>query len=96
MSERDEPAAALCRALASEMRDMGTLVEALAEVLASDTGVVERHLGRLQQFDGLAQQIGEGARLLDHLAGGDCVKQAIGRVRLEGMQARLKAGLEAA
>ncbi|URD61918.1 hypothetical protein M8312_05260 [Sphingomonas sp. KRR8] len=96
MTALPEIAPALCRALAAEMREMSVLIEALAEVLASDEGVIARHLPRLQQFDVLAQHMGESASLLDTLAGGDCVTSAVEQVRLERLQTRLKAVLKAA
>jgi len=95
MRAANDMAPALCRALAAEMREISGLIEALAEVLATDQDVVARHLPRLQQFDVLAQHMGESASLLDTLAGGDCVTGAIERIRLERMQARLKAVLAA-
>lgn len=96
MSGLPDIAPVLCRALAAEMREMSILIEALAEVLATDEGVVARHLPRLQQFDVLAQHMGESASLLDTLAGGDCLTEAIEQVRLERLQTRLKAVLRAA
>lgn len=96
MSSMPDIAPALCRALAAEMREMSVLIEALAEVLATDEGVVTRHLPRLQQFDLLAQHMGESATLLDVLAGGSCVTAAIEKVRLERLQTRLRAVLKAA
>jgi len=96
MSTLPDIAPALCRALAAEMREMSILIEALAEVLATDEAVVSRHLARLQQFDVLAQHMGESAGLLDTLAGGDCLTRAIEQIRLERLQTRLKSVLKAA
>lgn len=87
---------ALCRVIATEMREMSVLIEALAGVLAADEAVIARHLARLQQFDWLAQHLGESAALLDRLAGGDCPAEAVERVGLERFQARLRDGLKAA
>lgn len=96
MSANPDLTPVLCRALAAELREMSALIEGLAEVLACDEGVAARHLSRLQQFDLLAQHMGESAGLLDTMAGGDCLARAIERVRLEQMQIRLRAVLKAA
>ena len=89
-------AADLCRALATEMREVQALIEAIGEVLIADEGVASRFVGQLQNFDLLAQTVAESAGVLDRLAGGDCVHSTVDQVRLERMQARLRAVLRAA
>jgi hypothetical protein len=83
----------LCGALAEELRDTSRQVEQLAATLALDEQLLDRFLQHLQSFDLIAQRIGEGAALLDRLAGGSSTDAALDSVRLERMQERLRAAI---
>ena len=84
----------LCRALADELRDTCGQVEQLAATLALDEELIGRFLVHLQSFDLLAQQIGEGASILEQLASGSSAEAALSQVRLERMQERLRAAVQ--
>lgn len=89
-----EPArAGLYTALAEEMRDVRKLVEEIAEVLVSDERFIHDYIEMLQKFDLIIQRTDEGADLLDRLAGGHLAHDAIEKVRLTSVQARLQAAI---
>jgi hypothetical protein len=83
-------------ALAAELREMRILVETLAEQLLADENFVLAHAEALQGFDLLVQHADEAAHLLDRIAQGSCVRDAVAAVRLDSVQARLRAALMAA
>ena len=91
MDTNAAPTAALCRAIAEEIRQLGLLVEDLANVLVADEDVALRHVHRLQAFDLVIQHAGESALVLDRLASGVQSCQAIEDVSLEALQERLRA-----
>lgn len=86
----------LCRALATEMREVRGMIEGLADVLAADEYLAQTYLEQLQMFDLLVQRTTESADLLDRLASGMGGHDAIDQVRLELMQHRLRDMLKAA
>lgn len=86
--------AALCQAIAGEMRVARELLEQLAGVLVSDERFVADYLDQLQAFDLIVQHVDETADLLDRMAGGSAIGEALGQVRLNVMQARLRAALD--
>ncbi|MBR0550957.1 hypothetical protein [Stakelama marina] len=96
MDNHDHHAADLCRAIAEEMRQVGALVEELANVLVADDDIALRHLDRLQAFDLVIQRTGESAQLLDRLAAGAHSHEAVEGVRLECVQQRLRDAMKAA
>ncbi len=79
---------ALAQALADELDRARRTLEEFAMQLCLDPVVFARHPGPLQQFDGVAQSIGEVATFLRH-EGHPAV--AIDAVRLEVMRDRLAA-----
>lgn len=87
----ENPTAELCRAIAEEIRQVGLLVEELANVLVADEEIALRHVHRLQAFDLVIQRTGESARVLERLASGVHSHQAIDAVGLEALQDRLRA-----
>lgn len=91
MDTNAAPTAALCRAIAEEIRQLGLLVEDLANVFVADEDVALRHVHRLQAFDLVIQHAGESALVLDRLASGVQSCQAIEDVSLEALQERLRA-----
>ncbi|TCM39197.1 hypothetical protein EDF59_10677 [Novosphingobium sp. ST904] len=88
------PAAPLWQALAREMRVARELLEQLAGVLVTDERFVLDYIDQLQAFDLIAQHVDESAALLDRVAGGQSVGDAVGQVRLSVMQDRLRAALD--
>lgn len=86
-------AARLCHALAEELRDTSAQVEQLAATLTMDEEWVTRFMVQLQNFDLIAQRIGESASLLDQLASGSSAKDAVDTVRLERMAERLRGAM---
>ena len=82
----DRPWVALGDGLADELDAARRLLEDLAVRLCLDPVVFERHAEPLQQFDQLAQVIGEVAGLLRSTAS---VPDAIGTIRLDAMRVRL-------
>lgn len=86
MAER--PWGALSDRLADELDAARRLLEDLAVQLCLDPIVFERHSAPLQQFDQLAQVIGEVAGLMRNTAP---MPDAIGAIRLEAMRERLAA-----
>lgn len=91
----DNHAITLCAAVAVEIRDVRALVDSLAEVLASDDYLARTYTQQLQTFDMIAQRSEEAAALLDRVAEGSCVVEAVENVRLNLIQDRLRATLEA-
>ena len=90
---RSSPAAALCVAVAQEMRVTRGLVEELAAVLVADARFASDYLHQLQAFDLIVQHVDESAALLDRVAGGQGTGVAIDGIRLAAMQQRLRAAL---
>jgi len=93
MSKIDDLATTLCAAVAIEIRDLGTLIDGLAEVLASDEYLAGTYTEQLQTFDLLSQRSNEAADLLEKVAKGACVTSAVDQVRLNVVQDRLRAAL---
>lgn len=85
--------AALCAAVAQELRETRQLVEELASVLVADERFVLDYLDQLQAFDLIVQHVDEAATLLDRVAGGTHPADAVGGVRLAAVQQRLLAAL---
>src|SRR4051812_8261385 len=96
MAHKDYLVATLHSALAVELREMRILVEQLAEHLLADESFALAHTEELQSFDLLAQHADEAAHLLDRVAGGSHVSDAVDAVRLDAIRARLRAALNAA
>lgn len=96
MAIHDRQAADLCRAIAEEMRQVGLLIEQLADALLTDEDIALRHVDRFQIFDLVVQRTGENAQLLDRLAAGVGSQEALDEVRLESVQQRLREALKAA
>jgi hypothetical protein len=96
MEQSRELANALCSAIAEEIRDVRVLIEALASVLVADEYLALKYTEQLQAFDLLIQRSQESADLLERVASGVCSHEAIGQVRLEAVQNRLRAALKAA
>ena len=94
MSKIDNLAVTLCTAVAVEIRDVRALIDSLAEVLASDEYLARTYTEQLQSFDLIAQRSEEAAALLDRVAQGSCMVEAIEHVRLNMVQDRLRATLE--
>jgi nucleoid DNA-binding protein len=92
----DRIQASLCSAVAQEMRAVRMLIEELAEALVSDERLATDHIGQFQTFDLVVQQAQEGADLLDRVADGQDIHAAVGLVRLDAMQARLRAAITGA
>lgn len=86
----------ICSALAGELRDVRHEAERLAELMFGDEQFVMLHLDRLQNLDLLMQRVSEAATLLDRLAEGTCDEAAVGDIRLQSMQERLRTVLLAA
>lgn len=86
----------LCGALAGEIREVRSMIEALADVLAADEYLAATYLEQLQMFDLLVQRTTESADLLDRLGSGMHQHDAIAHIRLERMQHRLRDLLKAA
>lgn len=95
MSQTDDLATVLCAAIATELRDVRSLIDALAEVLASDEYLASTYTEQLQTFDVLAQRSEETAALLERMASGTCMFEAVEQVRLNLVQDRLRAALAA-
>ncbi|WP_395395787.1 hypothetical protein WBP07_12180 [Novosphingobium sp. BL-8A] len=86
--------ASLCQAIAQEMRVARELLEELAGVLVADERFVAEYIDQLQAFDLIVQHVDESAALLDRVAGGSGLGEALGQVRLNVMQERLRAALD--
>jgi hypothetical protein len=93
MTSIDPSVAALKAAVAEELRHVGRLVEALAEILVVDDHFTAAYLDQLQIFDLVVQSANESADLLDRLSTGATAHEAIAPVRLGAIQGRLRAAL---
>lgn len=93
MSEQKRPDAALCVAVAEELRVALGRLEALAGVLVADEQLAATYIEQFQSFDLIAQQIDESAAVLHRLAEGKQAQEAIDHVRLTEVQARLRAAV---
>ena len=93
MAAKDHLVATLHSALAAELREIRILVEQMAEHLLADEAFVLAHAEELQWFDLLVQHAEEAAHLLDRMAQGSHVTDAVDAVRLDAVQARLRAAL---
>ena len=93
MAAKDPLVATLHSAVAQELREIRLLVEQLAEHLLSDESFVLAHAQQLQTFDLLVQHADEAAHLLDRMAQGSHISDAVDAVRLDAVQARLRAAL---
>lgn len=91
ITQIDQLSASLCAAVAQEIRGVRTLIEQLAETLVSDERFATDYLHQLQAFDLAIQQADESADLLDRVAQGQSIQDAIGGVRLGVVQDRLRA-----
>ncbi|AMO72625.1 hypothetical protein [Sphingorhabdus sp. M41] len=79
----------LCRALAAELRQIGTIVTGIAHNVMGDEDFILNHIESFQQFDLVIQSAEETARVLDHMAQGISGAQAVDMVSLEAIQQRL-------
>lgn len=91
MKDNDHAYAPLCAALADEIRALGKLVECLADVIVGDIRFATDYMDQCQTFDLVVQHADESARLLDRIALGLPVADAIDHVRLTTVQDRLRA-----
>jgi hypothetical protein len=91
--DRTDSDAALYGAIAQEIRVARGLLEDLAAVLVADERFVADYMDQLQAFDLIIQHVDESAALLDRVAAGQTVGEAVGRVRLTVVQERLRAAL---
>jgi hypothetical protein len=96
MPQIDDLAITLCAAVAQEIRDVRSLIESLADVLASDEYLACTYTEQLQTFDLLVQRSQEAADLLDCVVEGTSTLEAVGRVRLNLVQDRIRTALGAA
>jgi hypothetical protein len=80
-------------AMATELGEVRTLLERLAEELVCDSDMINKHLEKLQQFDILSQHVDECGRLLGRMADGMTTFEALEKVGLGGLQARLSSAL---
>lgn len=85
--------ASLCAAVADEIRNVRALMEQLAETLVSDERFAMDYMDQLQVFDLVIQHADENADLLDRVARGHDIDEAVGRVRLTAIQDRLRAAI---
>lgn len=86
--------AVLCAAVADEIRNVRGLIEQLAETIVSDERFVTDYMDQLQTFDLIIQCSDESADLLDRMAQGQGIDDAVGSVRLSIVQDRLRAAIE--
>ncbi len=96
MSHNDHVAAKLEAALAEELRDVRGLLEGIADTLSSDKQLVMAYTQQLQGFDLAIQRAEESAALLDRMASGSPLLEAIEGVRLSHVRDRLLAAVKAA
>ena len=92
-SDGDHLAPTLHAAVAGEMRLIASLLERLAETLITDEAFAARHIDELQTFDLVIQCADESAAVLDRLAQGAGVHDAVAPVRLTAVQDRLRHAL---
>ena len=90
----DAYSGALHSVMAGELREMGAMLERLAEVLICDEHVAATYLEQLQSFDYLIQHADECANLLERIAAGENSLTAIGHIRLTEVQDRVRAAIE--
>ena len=95
MAHVDHFAAPLFTAIAQEIREIRSLMEAIADILVADEALVSTYLEQLQSFDLAIQRSDESAALLDRIAGGAQAVDAIKSVRLTYVHDRLAAALAA-
>lgn len=93
MGNIDPPAAPLCAAIATEIRSVRSMIEAIADILVADARLVSARMVELQTLDRAIQQADESAALLDRLAAGVDAAEAVRQVRLAEVQARLMAAV---
>jgi len=84
----------LMLAMETELGEVRTLLERLAEELVCDTDMIDKHLEKLQQFDIIAQHVDECGRLLGRMANGMTTFEALEKVGLGGLQSRLSSALQ--
>ncbi len=90
---KDEPSyahAPLCAALAEEIRGIRDLVECLAGTIVADVRFATDYLEQCQLFDLIVQHADESARMLDQMAEGMPLAEAIDNIRLTAIQDRLR------
>lgn len=90
----DRYSGALHAVMASELREMGAMLERLAEVLISDQHIAATYLEQLQSFDYLIQHADECANLMERIAAGQDSLTAIGHIRLAEVQDRVRAAIK--
>lgn len=95
MTQIDQASPSLCAAVAQEIRGVRVLIEQLAEALVSDERFAIDYIDQLQTFDLVIQHADESADLLDRVAQGHSIDDAIARIRLTVVQDRLRAALNA-
>ena len=83
----------LCAAIAVEIREVRSLIDGLATLLAADARFAADYLEQFQTFDLIAQRADESAAVLDRLAAGQSASDAIAPVRLTAVHTRLHAAL---
>jgi len=83
----------LMLAMANELSEVRILLERLAEELVCDADMIDKHLEKLQHFDIISQHVDECGRLLGRMADGMTTYEALGKVGLGGLQARLARAL---
>ncbi len=84
---------ALYAAVATEIRGIKTQIERLADLLCADQRFAAEYLDQLQHFDLIVQHADENASVLDRLAAGQSVEDAVAPVRLTAIQDRLRAAI---
>ncbi|WP_380874068.1 hypothetical protein [Sphingomonas sp. DBB INV C78] len=93
MTQIGQEATSLCAAVADEIRGVRALIEQLAEILVADERFCMDYMDQLQSFDLVIQHADESADLLDRVAQGQAIPDAIDRVRLTVVQERLRAAI---
>ncbi|MFT3977160.1 MAG: hypothetical protein QM688_08630 [Sphingomonas bacterium] len=83
----------LPRVLAAELREIGARLERLAMVLAGDAQLASRYMLEFQDFDYVIQHADECATLLERLAEGQDARAAVGAIRLDAVQSRIRSAL---
>jgi hypothetical protein len=90
----DPYSGALHAVMAGELREMGAMLERLAEVLISDEHIAATYLEQLQSFDYLIQHADECANLMERIAAGEDTLTAICHIRLAEVQDRVRAAIK--
>jgi len=85
-----------CAAVACELRAIRAEIEKLAMIMVSDRRLVRDHAHHMQSFDLIIQHAEECASLLERIAQGYRMSEALGGVRLAAMQRRLHSHIEGA